>query len=96
MNNDKGWIQSLFPMHSTAIHTTGGICDGLILKFKSFYLKIYDADGDNPRYLIQGYRYGEDDPVFEDYVNRSDMRKYANQFNIEDFLMRMHDDKIQY
>ena len=87
MMSDKEWIQSLFPMPSR-MFTTTGMTEGLILKFRSFYLKIYDADNGKSDYMIQGYRYDKDHPVFEDYVNRSDMRKYCAQFTVEDFLSR--------
>lgn len=85
--SDKEWIQSLFPMHSRSAVTTG-IDEGLILKFRSFYLKIYDAGNAKSDYIIQGYRYDEDSPVFEDCVRRSKMREYCSEFNVEDFLCR--------
>ena len=86
-SSDKEWIQSLFPM-PCRMTTTTGTEEGIILKFRSFYLKIYNADNGKADYLIQGYRYDCDIPVFEDYVNRSDMRSYCSNFNVEDFLSR--------
>lgn len=86
--NDHEWIQSLFPMRSRMIRTTGGISDGVIFRFRSFYLKVYNTDSTLDEYTIQGFRYYSDNPVFEDCVKRSEMRKYCSQFNVEDFLCR--------
>jgi hypothetical protein len=87
LHGDKEWIKSLFPMPNRSV-VTNGTEEGLILKFRSFYLKIYYADSIKNEYIVQGYRYQEDSPVFVDYVNRADMKNYCSQFCCEDFLSR--------
>jgi hypothetical protein len=87
-NTNKEDLYKLFPLPSISI-ITRGIQDGLILKFKTFYLKIYDDEKDNS-YVISGYRYGEQLPVFELDVHASKLREFASRFTMEDYLVTFH------
>lgn len=75
MVNDKINLGELFPMPSEAIRTNG-TQDGVILKFTSFYLKIYDALSKDA-YIVEGYYYNNPTPIFNDQVPQKDMRQYA-------------------
>lgn len=75
-------LKKLFPLHCDLVKTTGPE-DGVILKFKTFYLKIYDDRG---QYQIYGYRYNEELPVISDNVSYLKIREYASRFTKEDGL----------
>ena len=85
-NTSKEHLQELFPLPSTLVPTRGTQL-GIILRFRTFYLKIYDADKENA-YLIQGFRYHEQTPVFRENVASFQIRKFASQFTQEDYLIR--------
>lgn len=57
---------------------TRGTQEGIILKFSTFYLKIYDDKCENS-YIVKGYRYNTTNPMFTDSVKESDMREYATR-----------------
>lgn len=57
------------------IHTRGTE-EGVILKYKTFYLKIYNLSG--MKYLVQGFNYGDQNPVFEDHVDFVEMIGYGS------------------
>lgn len=82
--NDKSELKDLFPLPCTLVETRG-IGNGIILKFKTFYLKIYD-DPKEDSYIVKGFRYTESNPVFEDNIRTNRFREYASQFKREDFL----------
>lgn len=84
VSTDKDDLPSLFPL-PCQYSETRGIGDGCILKFKTFYLKIYDDEPKNG-YIIQGYHYNKKGIVFEDRVPINQIKKYASQFNKEDYL----------
>jgi len=79
-------LQELFPLPSETIPTRGTQL-GTIIKFKTFYLKIYD-DQREDAYIVQGFRYHEQIPVFKESVPGFQMRKFASQFTQEDYLLR--------
>lgn len=82
--NDKSDLKELFPLPCTYVETRG-IGNGIILKFKTFYLKIYD-DLKNDSYIVKGFRYTESNSIFEDSIRTKQMREYASQFRKEDYL----------
>jgi len=86
VTNDE--LYTLFPLPSTSI-STAGMQDGIILKFKTFYLKIYDSV--EVTYRIQGFRYHEQIPVFEKNVKVHQMREFANQFTKENYLLEFQE-----
>lgn len=77
-------IGNIFPLPCEVFHTAG-LQDGMVLKFRTFYLKIYSADALSS-YEVQGYRYHEDIPVFIDIVPTNKMEDYASDFRKEDGL----------
>lgn len=81
---DKNDLASLFPIPCEANDTTG-IGDGVILRFKTFYLKIYDYPGGDS-WAIQGFIYGYPNPIFVHRVPYHQMRSYASQFIQDDYL----------
>jgi hypothetical protein len=77
-------LQRFFPLPSELLYTEG-IGDGIILKFKTFYLKIYDDDyGDG--YVIYGYRYHINTPVFTEKVPFCMLDQFGKRFTKEDYL----------
>lgn len=80
---DKNNLASYFPLPCETVNT-GGIRDGIVLKFKTFYLKIYDAE--NGGWSVQGFLYGNDTAVFVHQVNQHQIRSYASQFVNDDYL----------
>lgn len=78
VNTDKDNLAELFRQPCTSFRTTG-TQEGVILKFHSFYLKIYDDDCED-RYIVEGYRYFHNFPSFCDKVPVSQMRSYAAKF----------------
>lgn len=82
---DKMELWEMFPLPSRTVPTRG-IQAGVILQFKTFYLKIYD-DQKEDAYLVQGFRYHEQHPVFERMVPTWEFRDFGRQFTQEDHLM---------
>lgn len=82
---DEQSVQSMFPLPSLLIETRGSQ-EGIILKFKTFYLKLYDGLKEDT-YTVKGFRYHAQNPVFEADVRTAMMRKFAAQFNHDDYLM---------
>lgn len=83
ININKNELYKLFPLPCESIETTGE-GDGIILKFKTFYLKIYDGKMDE--YIVKGYRYNTQIPVFEDIIKSINMRRYASMFRFDNYL----------
>jgi len=81
---DKDHLHEMFPLPSTSYQTSGTQL-GVILRFKTFYLKIYDDDVEDS-YIIHGYRYKESIPVFVKNISWFKLREFANQFTKEDYL----------
>jgi len=82
---DKGNLHELFPLPSISFPTSGTQI-GIILRFKTFYLKVYDGEEDS--YIIHGCRYNEQLPVFKKNVSVIQMKEFASQFTKEDYLIR--------
>lgn len=72
-------IESYFPIPCHRIEACG-IGEGIILKFRHFYLKIYDG---KESYIVKGYLYGKQGMIFKDHVPVYDFQKYAAQFTNE-------------
>jgi len=85
-NTDKSNLHELFPLPSKSIETRGTNM-GVILRFQTFYLKIYDDVGIDG-YRIKGYRYHEQHPVFDVVVPAFQLREFGMQFDREDHLVR--------
>lgn len=82
---EKGNLHKNFPLPSKNIPTTG-VGEGVILRFNTFYLKIYDDDK-SEAYIVQGFRYREQHPVFEYLVKMFEFRQFASQFTRENYLL---------
>jgi hypothetical protein len=78
-------FHQMFPLPSRMIETRG-TQEGMILKFKTFYLKIYD-DGVEDSYVVQGFRYKEKRPVFVETITSYQFRAFARKFTKEDYLV---------
>jgi hypothetical protein len=78
-------IEQMFPIPCYGF-ITRGLRDGIILRFKTFYLKIYDED---KSYNIQGYRYNEDASVFNIIIHENQFRDFCLKFRKEDYLMNI-------
>ena len=95
MNNNWNWnaritdkfdLHEIFPLPCISVPTSGNQL-GMILRFKTFYLKIYDHLTEDS-YVVQGYRYHEQNPVFEKNIPEFRIREFASQFTLEDHLIR--------
>lgn len=78
VRSDKDLIPTYFKYHCEVIKTRG-TQEGMILKFATFYLKIYDDNVENT-YIVEGYRYDNSGLVFRDIVPANQMREYASRF----------------
>lgn len=76
-------IQQIFPIPCEFVRTRG-TGNGLIIKCKTFYLKIYDKPSKDS-YEVQQYVYGIDKPVFAGDVKYSIMREYLAGFTTDDY-----------
>lgn len=85
VSTEKSELPNYFPLPCTAINTTG-MQLGIILKFRTFYLKIYDSDKVQNSYIVEGWLYNNPRRVFEDVISVNRIREYALQFNREDYL----------
>lgn len=80
-------LHELFPLPCEHFRTDG-IGDGVILKFKTFYLKIYDCDSELCSYTVKGYFYCDPNPTIVDIVPYNKMREYAARYKSDDYLGR--------
>lgn len=78
LKSNKDEIASYFKYPCEVIRTRG-TQEGMILKFATFYLKIYDDNVEN-LYIIEGYRYDSSGIIFQDKVPATQMREYASRF----------------
>ena len=76
---DKNELANYFPGAYSIFHTTG-TKEGVILKFDTFYLKIYDDDECEDSYRIEIYKYGCQGPIVFTSVPYNRMREYASRF----------------
>lgn len=77
-------LHKFFPIPAVSFQTSG-MQHGVVIRFKTFYLKIYD-DESKYAYIVKGYRYGEINPVFEENVSVTKFRRFASQFTRDDYL----------
>lgn len=82
---DKIDIGKLFKIKPLSTIRTDGYGDGVILKFKTFYLKIYNEDYD--LYRILGYRYKADLPLVDIKVKSPQLRETVEQFKEDNYLL---------
>ena len=84
-------LSRLFPLPCEEIPTRG-IQDGIILKFKTFYLKIYPSIDDISSYTVYGYRKtgSQSTEVFKHIVSYSKMKRYASQFISDNYLSEQY------
>lgn len=80
--DDKTGIAELFPLPCDIVITSGSQ-EGVILKFKTYYLKIYE---DRESYYVEGYLYQDPKPTTIDTVSRHRMREFASMFRHDDYL----------
>lgn len=86
---DKYELHKLFPLKCTMSFQTNGIQDGMVIRFKTFYFKIYDHRSEYA-YIVKGYRYTHMNPVFIETIPVSKFMEFASMFNREDYLSRYH------
>lgn len=79
IKQDKENLSKYFPLKCKCEKTTG-IGNGVILKFNSFYLKIYESNGG---YIVQGYRYNSSNVRFRYDIPSKEFSSWASQFNNE-------------
>ena len=73
---DKTQLANYFPFPPWQVITTRGTQEGVILKFHTYYLKIYDDDVEDS-YIVESYRYGCNEAIGTDKVPANRMREYA-------------------
>lgn len=71
--NDLDYLEyfGVWPIH------TRGTAEGVILKYKKLYLKIYH---NAQVYTVEGYHYGDELPAFVDEVKYEDIYKYGKLY----------------
>jgi len=57
-----------------------------IIRFATFYLKVYDHQEDRNCYIVQGGLYHKRDFSFSRYVPKNRFREFAQSFSRDDFL----------
>lgn len=90
-NLDLFMLGSIFPLECYSFPTRG-MADGIILRFKTFYLKIYQAEDNTCDYIVYGYslEYNNPKEVFVHRVPSSKMKRYASQFDSENYLNKQY------
>ena len=81
MDIDK--ISQYFKLDHEVIETTG-IGHGVVIKFKTFYLKIYD-DINHGHYDIEEYNYTITTPVKKWEITYCKFKRFAESFKYNDF-----------
>lgn len=64
---------------------TTGIGYGVYIRYKTFYLRADDNDK-TVAYRIRGYRYNENEPVFDYVVPCAELSKFTDQIRRDDYL----------
>lgn len=77
--SDKNKLQDYFQIKCKSCIPTGGLDYGVILKFATFYLKIYDSK-DRNSYVVQGFLYKNPEMIFEDSIPLNGFKHYASMF----------------
>ena len=74
-----------FPIPGNVIPLTG-IGGGYLVKFETFYLKVYD-DQTTSAYVVEGYLYGENQlPTREFLIPYNQFREFSDQIRYDDYL----------
>ncbi len=84
-NITRNDLHLLFPIPCNSVVETTGVADGTIIKFKTFYLKIYDVK-EFGKFNISGYLYNIDTPVFSKIITMYEIRKFASTFTKDNYL----------
>lgn len=82
---DKINIDKFFKIKPISIIRTDGYGDGVILKFKTFYIKIYNDDYD--LYRLLAYRYNAELPIVEFKVKSPQLRDIIDKFQYDNYLI---------
>lgn len=83
--SDISYLKDYFPLPCECIRTTG-IGDGIILKFNTFYLKIYNSEKCPGHYDIEGYLYDNSVRVYLAIVPEVQMKSFASEFKVDDYM----------
>lgn len=84
IHTDKTQFTDLFPLRPLAVYLTDGYRDGIVFRFKTFYVKMYNCDYDT--YEILGYRYFAYKPLVQFKVTTSELNETLAKFNKDDYL----------
>lgn len=76
--------ETLFPIPYTNIVQTTGIGKGVIIKFKTFYIKLYNEDCYT--YELQAFRYNGPTPIINKTLEYQELRSFCAQFKQDNFL----------
>ena len=82
-------LVSQFPIIGQVLTMTG-IGSGIVVKYRTFYLKIYDQPKDNC-YSVTGYRYDSEEPVISYSVPVDLFGNFASQITEDNYLSRPFD-----
>ena len=66
-------------------YEAGIIDSGIVLKFNTFYLKIYDSKKTDS-YQVLGYRYYESAPTFDVMIRYNRFKEFASTLNEDNYL----------
>ena len=81
---DKTQFTDLFPLRPLEVYLTDGYRDGIIFRFKTFYVKMYNCDYDT--YEILGYRYHAYEPLVKMTVSTSELNDALGKFKEDNYL----------
>jgi len=81
-------IVQMFPLQPLSVINTTGIGFGLIVKYETFYLKIYDAERNRLSYDITGFLYGKAEPIFSFTVPYRQITEFTKQIDEDNYLIR--------
>ena len=77
-------MKDYFP-YALSFLPTGGIGHGILVKFRTFYLKIYNHGRENA-YVTEGWVYHHDAPVFVHSIPYNQFGAFAEQMDKDDYL----------
>ncbi len=92
---NKEDLYKFFPIPSIDNFATSGYSDGHIIKFKTFYLKIYDIDGEMS-YKVFGFDLIDSEPVFKAIVPMNEFREFASKFTSDNHLCEFRNNHVFY
>lgn len=77
--------EKLFPIPYTEVVQTTGIAEGVIIKFKTFYIKLYNEDCYT--YELQAFRYNASIPIVDKTLDYQELKSFCAQFKQDNFLI---------